>query len=70
MCKRWGGAVQVWALQDGADMHVGGKTNRATVTFMQEYTTILDAVPERGPAAAAAAAIGAGAVGPSSKRGE
>eukprot|EP00892_Ulva_mutabilis_P008991 jgi/Ulvmu1/6464/UM003_0095.1 len=56
---------QVWALQDGVDMHVGGTTNRATVMFMQEFATILDAVPERpSAAAAAAAAAGAAAVAP------
>lgn len=59
-----GQGVQVWALQDGEDLHVGGRTNRATVTFAAEYASILDSVPERPPpppppaAAVAAAAAG------------
>lgn len=37
---------QVWALQDGKDLHVGGRTNRATIEFRDELSGILDAVPE------------------------
>lgn len=33
---------QVWALQVGDRLYVGGKTNRAQVTFERELTTILD----------------------------
>jgi cytochrome c biogenesis protein len=38
---------QVWALQDGDDVHVGGKSNRALVGFSAEYDRVLEAVPER-----------------------
>ncbi|GMH32771.1 hypothetical protein BSKO_00605 [Bryopsis sp. KO-2023] len=37
---------QVWALQVGRDVHVGGKTNRATVEFEDELSTVIDRVPE------------------------
>mmetsp|Transcript_27118 Transcript_27118/g.68229 ORF Transcript_27118/g.68229 Transcript_27118/m.68229 type:complete len:543 (-) Transcript_27118:140-1768(-) len=37
---------QVWACQDEDDVHVGGKTNRATITFEQEMDAVLDEVPE------------------------
>lgn len=52
----------MWALQDGDDIHVGGTTNRATVTFVAEYASMLDAVPERPPALPASAAAAAAAV--------
>lgn len=38
---------QVWALQEGENLHVGAKTNRATVEFQLEMDTVFDAVPER-----------------------
>lgn len=38
--------MQVWALQEGSDVHVGGKANRATVTFAQELAEILEEMPE------------------------
>jgi len=38
--------VWVWACQDEDDVHVGGKTNRATITFEQEMDAVLDEVPE------------------------
>lgn len=37
---------QVWVLQEGTDVHVGGKTNRATVEFQSEMNAIFDVVPE------------------------
>jgi cytochrome c biogenesis protein len=36
---------QVWAVQDGPTLHVGGKTNRATVFFQNELSDMLDLVP-------------------------
>ena len=42
---------QVWALQEGEDLHVGGKTNRALVGFSSEYNRMLESVPERPGAA-------------------
>jgi cytochrome c biogenesis protein len=38
---------QIWALQDGDDVHVGGRTNRATAVFQVELSDILESVPER-----------------------
>lgn len=43
--------VQIWALQSGTLLHVGSKTNRATVAFQAEIEAILDSLPERLPAA-------------------
>jgi len=37
---------QVWACQDEDDVHVGGKTNRATITFEAEMDSVLDDIPE------------------------
>lgn len=37
---------QVWALQDGSTLVVGGKTNRAKLEFPQEMNRLLDKVPE------------------------
>ncbi|KAI4366888.1 hypothetical protein MLD38_022694 [Melastoma candidum] len=37
---------QVWALQDGTSVVVGGKTNRAKGEFPQEINRLLDRVPE------------------------
>lgn len=39
---------QIWALQEEAMLHVGGRTNRATIAFAGELSTILDLVPDRG----------------------
>jgi cytochrome c biogenesis protein len=38
---------QVWALQEGRDLHVGGRSNRATVAFEGELGGILEGIPER-----------------------
>ncbi|MEM9161580.1 MAG: cytochrome c biogenesis protein [Cyanobacteria bacterium P01_F01_bin.4] len=35
---------QVWALQDGEQLYVGGRTNRAQVTFEKELVAVLDEV--------------------------
>lgn len=40
---------QVWALQEGGDLHVGGRTNRAILSFQDEYSSVLDRIPERPP---------------------
>jgi hypothetical protein len=40
---------QVWALQEGSLLHVGGRSNRATVTFKFELEDILNKIPERLP---------------------
>lgn len=37
---------QVWALQDGTWLVVGGKTNRAKLDFERELNELLDLVPE------------------------
>ena len=37
---------QIWALQDGGWLHIGGKTNRATITFANEMDDMLNEVPE------------------------
>lgn len=39
---------QIWALQEETMLHVGGRTNRATIAFAGELSTILDSVPDRG----------------------
>ena len=39
---------QIWALQEEAMLHVGGRTNRATIAFAGELSNILDLVPDRG----------------------
>ncbi|KAF8022066.1 hypothetical protein BT93_G2261 [Corymbia citriodora subsp. variegata] len=38
--------TQVWALQDGTAVVVGGKTNRAKAEFPEEMNRLLDRVPE------------------------
>ncbi|PWA90046.1 cytochrome c biogenesis protein family [Artemisia annua] len=38
--------TQIWALQDGTTVVVGGKTNRAKVEFPEEMNRVLDRVPE------------------------
>lgn len=40
---------QIWALQQEGFLHVGGRTNRATLAFAGELSSLLDAVPDRGP---------------------
>ncbi|KAL9296444.1 hypothetical protein ACSQ67_022340 [Phaseolus vulgaris] len=37
---------QIWALQDGTTVFVGGKTNRAKMEFPEEMNRLLDKVPE------------------------
>lgn len=37
---------QIWAIQDGTVVIVGGKTNRAKVEFPEEIDSLLDRVPE------------------------
>ncbi|XP_042506890.1 cytochrome c biogenesis protein CCS1, chloroplastic [Macadamia integrifolia] len=37
---------QIWALQDGTTVVIGGKTNRAKVEFPEEMNRLLDMVPE------------------------
>jgi len=45
---------QIWALQEGNWLHVGGTTNRATLSFANEMTDMLNDVPElKQPGAAA-----------------
>lgn len=44
---------QVWALQQGSTLHVGSRTNRATVQFGKEMEAVLDSMPERPPQAPA-----------------
>lgn len=51
---------QVWALQEGTLLHVGGRTNRATVEFSLELDRILNSIPERLLSSAAAPTGGAG----------
>lgn len=52
--------AQVWALQQGGDVIVAGRSNRSKVLFERELDGILDKVPELPqPAAAAGAAAGA-----------
>ncbi|KAD3338487.1 hypothetical protein R6Q59_026746 [Mikania micrantha] len=38
--------TQIWALQDGTTVVVGGKTNRAKIEFPDEMNRMLDRVPE------------------------
>ncbi|GAB2291237.1 copper chaperone [Dionaea muscipula] len=37
---------QIWALQDGTTVVIGGKTNRAKAEFPSEINRLLDRVPE------------------------
>eukprot|EP00898_Chlorokybus_atmophyticus_P008236 jgi/Chlat1/8413/Chrsp80S07836 len=49
---------QVWALQQGSSVHVGGKTNRATLAFRNEMSDMFDEVPEyEGPDGGLGAAV-------------
>lgn len=38
--------TQIWALQDGTTVVIGGKTNRAKLEFPDEMNQLLDRVPE------------------------
>lgn len=38
---------QIWATEADGSLHVGGKTNRATMQFQQELSAMLDTVPDR-----------------------
>eukprot|EP00850_Spirogloea_muscicola_P018338 SM000167S02951 [mRNA] locus=s167:75050:77431:- [translate_table: standard] len=38
--------AQVWALQQDGTLHVGGKSNRAKLTFCRDLDALLDLVPE------------------------
>lgn len=38
---------QIWALQEGSLLHVGGRSNRATVTFALELEDIMKSIPEQ-----------------------
>jgi cytochrome c biogenesis protein len=49
----------VWALQQGPNVYLVGRSNRAKVMFEQELDAVIDSVPELPPAAAAAAAAAA-----------
>ena len=49
---------QIWALQEGPWLHVGGKTNRATITFANEMDDMLNEVPEQIPELVQAAESG------------
>jgi cytochrome c biogenesis protein len=58
---------QVWALQEGANVFVAGRSNRARIAFENEMNAVLDAVPELPPSAlpaVTAAPVGAGKVAP------
>lgn len=38
---------QVWALQEGMDLVVGGKTNRAKIAFERELENVIEGLPEK-----------------------
>ncbi|KAH9695952.1 hypothetical protein KPL71_022984 [Citrus sinensis] len=38
--------TQIWALQDGTSVIIGGKTNRAKAEFPDDMNRLLDRVPE------------------------
>ncbi|GJM96760.1 hypothetical protein PR202_ga13623 [Eleusine coracana subsp. coracana] len=38
--------LEIWALQDGSTVVVGGKTHRAKLEFSEEMNRLLDKVPE------------------------
>ena len=52
----------MWAVQQGANVYVTGRSNRSKVVFERELDVALDSVPER-PELLAAAALPAAAVG-------
>ncbi len=37
---------QVWAVQEGTTLYVGGRSNRARFGFEKEMSNVLDSVPE------------------------
>ncbi len=37
---------QIWALATDAGLHIGGKTNRAIVTFAREFETVAASLPQ------------------------
>ncbi|GKA08602.1 hypothetical protein Tco_0687933 [Tanacetum coccineum] len=39
-------SFNIWALQDGTTVVIGGKTNRAKIKFPEEMNRVLDRVPE------------------------
>lgn len=39
---------QIWALQQGSSLHVGGRSNRATVVFEEELRDLLTSLPRDG----------------------
>jgi cytochrome c biogenesis protein len=39
---------QIWALQIGEKLYIGGKTNRAQVSFEREVLGILDELNDQG----------------------
>jgi hypothetical protein len=39
---------QIWALQEEGLLHIGGRTNRATLAFAGELSSVLDQVPDQG----------------------
>ncbi len=41
---------QIWALQSGNILYIGGKTNRAQVSFESELVEILESLPKESPA--------------------
>ncbi|XP_007042720.2 PREDICTED: cytochrome c biogenesis protein CCS1, chloroplastic [Theobroma cacao] len=45
-CVSYLSHAQIWALQDGTTVIVGGKTNRAEAEFPDEMNRLLDLVPE------------------------
>ncbi|WOK97070.1 cytochrome c biogenesis protein CCS1, chloroplastic [Canna indica] len=45
-CMSYFSHSQIWALQDGTTVTVGGKTNRAKLEFQDELNRLLDKVPE------------------------
>jgi hypothetical protein len=55
LCVCWY-CFQVWALQQGPNVYVVGRSNRSKVLFEQEVDAVIDAVPELPLEQAAAAA--------------
>jgi len=48
--------VQVWALQQGSNVYLVGRSNRSKVLFEQELDAVIDQVPELPPTQTAAVA--------------
>lgn len=61
-CARGRCRMQVWALQQGSNVYVVGRSNRSKVLFEQEVDAVIDAVPELPAEQAAAIATTAAAV--------